>query len=128
MIWLLSPTHCFGTPIQTGQGDKYVGEWKNDKQHGQGTATYSAPHKNAGDKYVGEYRDGKRNGQGNFTYANGDKYAGEYRDDKRNGQGTYIYPDGENYVGAWKDGKTTDKAPTPLQVEAKKLVNTEMAN
>ena len=41
-----------------------------------------------GDKYVGEWKDNNRNGQGTYTYANGDKYVGEYRDDKRHGQGT----------------------------------------
>ena len=35
-----------------------------------------------GDKYVGEYKDDKRHGQGTYTYANGDKYVGEYKDDK----------------------------------------------
>ena len=33
-----------------------------------------------GDKYVGEYKDGKQHGQGTYTYANGDKYVGEYKD------------------------------------------------
>jgi hypothetical protein len=38
-----------------------------------------------GDKYVGEYRDGKSHGQGTYTFANGDKYVGEFRDDKFRG-------------------------------------------
>ena len=32
--------NCFGT-INFNNGDKYVGEWKDDKNHGQGTYTYS---------------------------------------------------------------------------------------
>jgi hypothetical protein len=31
-----------------------------------------------GDKYVGEYKDDKRNGQGTHTFANGNKYVGEF--------------------------------------------------
>mgnify|MGYP001482347135 CR=1 FL=1 len=38
-------------------GSTYVGEVKDDKQHGQGTATYAD-----GDKYVGEFKDGKWHG------------------------------------------------------------------
>ena len=48
--------------------------------------TYTYPN---GDKYVGEYKDGKRHGQGTYTYPNGNKYVGEYKDGKRHGQGTY---------------------------------------
>ncbi|MDA0361923.1 MAG: hypothetical protein O3A45_02845 [Proteobacteria bacterium] len=36
-------------------GDKYVGEWKDDKQHGQGTYTFAD-----GGKLVGEWKDGKQ--------------------------------------------------------------------
>ena len=36
-----------------------------------------------GDKYVGEYKDGKLHGQGTFTYANGDKWVGEWKDGKQ---------------------------------------------
>ena len=32
--------NCFGTYISS-EGDKYVGEWKEDKQHGQGTYTFA---------------------------------------------------------------------------------------
>ena len=91
--------NCFGT-YTFADGEKYVGERKDDEYHGQGTYTYAN-----GDKYVGEYRDGKRNGQGTYTYANGDKYIGEYRDGKINGQGIYNYPDGDKYVGEYRDGK-----------------------
>ena len=40
--------NCFGS-YTWGDGDKYVGEWKDDKSNGQGTYTNSS-----GDKYVGE--------------------------------------------------------------------------
>ena len=37
--------NCFGAYEWTSgenRGDKYVGEWKNDKKHGQGTYTFSS--------------------------------------------------------------------------------------
>ena len=91
--------NCFGTYTAVN-GDKIVGEWKNDKVHGQGSNTYAN-----GDKYVGEYKDGKRNGLGTFTFADGDKYVGQWKDDEYNGQGTYTFADGTKEVGEFKDGK-----------------------
>ena len=74
--------NCFGT-FTSANGDNYVGEWKDDKLHGQGTYTYAD-----GDKYAGEYRDDKRNGHGTYdsladNQYKGDKYDGDYKDDKR---------------------------------------------
>ena len=53
------------------------GDWKNDKNHGQGT----------------------------YTFANGDKYVGGYKNGERNGQGTYTFADGEIVRGIWKNGE-----------------------
>ena len=58
-----------------------------------------------GDKYVGEYRNNKRNGQGTYTFASGSKYVGEHKDSKFHGQGTYIWANGNKYVGGFKDNK-----------------------
>ena len=58
-----------------------------------------------GVKYVGEYKDGKENGQGTETLPNVDKYVGEFKDGERNGQGTHTFPEGGKYVGDWKDGE-----------------------
>ena len=94
--------NCFGT-YTWDDGAKYIGEWQNNKSHGQGTQTWAN-----GDKYVGEWQNDNRTGQGTQTWANGDKYAGEWQNDKRNGQGTYTWGDGEwagdKYVGLYKDG------------------------
>jgi hypothetical protein len=95
--------NCFGT-YTWANGNKYVGEWRDDKRNGQGTATFAD-----GDKYVGEWKDDNYNGEGTYTWANGNKYVGEYRDDKRNGQGTYTYASGSKYVGEFKDGKRNGK-------------------
>ena len=91
--------NCFGTATHAN-GDKYVGEWRDDKRTGQGTFTFAN-----GDKYVGEFRDDNFHGQGTATFANGDKYVGEFRDDKRTGQGTYTFANGRKQEGIWKDNK-----------------------
>ncbi len=96
--------NCFGT-YTWASGDKYVGGYKDGKQHGQGTFTWAT-----GSKYVGEFKDNKRNGQGTYTYGSksewaGDKYVGEHKDGKRHGQGAYSYNSGDEYVGKYKDGK-----------------------
>ena len=126
--WFSSGFHnCFGTET-FDNGDKYVGEWKDDNRNGQGTYTHAD-----GNKYVGEYKDGKRNGlgtffalandqfkgniyvggfkdgkfngQGTMTFADGNKYVGEWKDDNRNGQGTMTFADGNKYVGEFKYDK-----------------------
>jgi hypothetical protein len=81
------------------EGDKYVGAFKDDMMHGQGT--YTTPD---GDKYVGEFKDDMYNGQGTNTFANGNKYVGEYKDDMYNGQGTATWANGDKYVGEWMAG------------------------
>ena len=67
--------NCFGT--YAVDGDKYVGEWKDDLLHGQGTYTYAN-----GDKYVGEFKDNKKHGQGTYTFANGKRVAGYFRNNE----------------------------------------------
>jgi len=50
----------------------------NGNQRGQETATFAN-----GDKYVGEWKDDKRPGQGTATFARGNKYVGEFKDGTR---------------------------------------------
>ena len=85
--------NCFGA-ITYPNGNKYVGEFQDDKRHGQGTATFPS-----GDKHVGEFKDGMRHGQGTYTFASGDKYVGEWKNNMRHGQGTYTFPSGTKENG-----------------------------
>ena len=107
-------------------GEKYSGEWFNDKISGQGTYefsngnVYDGMFKNGKNewsrklyiyqwKFVqGDPKDGKRHGLGVFTYKNGNKYVGEFLDGNMDGQGTFTYPNGDKRVGVWKDGKPAE--------------------
>ena len=109
--------NCFGT-YTNANGDKYVGEWKDNKINGQGAYTWAG-----GDKYIGEWKDGKRYGQGTYTYAGGDKYVGEYKDDIKHGQGTYTHADGaiergyfmnDEYVPDICEGMSLTKGTDPF--------------
>lgn len=77
--------NCFGT-INLNNGDKYIGEFKDAKRHGQGTYTFYN-----GNKYVGEFKDGQGHGQGTYTWADGQKYIGELKYGRSHGQGTHTY-------------------------------------
>jgi hypothetical protein len=78
-------------------GSKYVGELKYSKYHGQGT--WTSP---GGDTWVGEFKENKMNGQGTVTYVEGNTYVGELKDNKRHGQGTMTWGS-DKYVGAWQN-------------------------
>jgi len=67
-------------------------------KNGQGTLTYGKG-KSEGGKYVGEWKDGKQHGHGTYTYSNGNKYVGEFKDGLSNGQGTLTYGKGESEGG-----------------------------
>ena len=86
--------------VRIPEGDRYSGESKDKKPHGEGTYTCAN-----GDTYVGEFQNGKLNGQGTFTGPQGNKYVGEWKDGKNHGQGTHTWPDGQEYVGEWKEDK-----------------------
>ena len=72
-------TNCFGTET-FASGNKYVGEFKDGKSHGQGTYTLAS-----GARHVGEFRDGKLNGQGVYTMPGDSKYVGEFKNESKQG-------------------------------------------
>ena len=79
-------SNCFGIWTHS-DGDKYVGEWKDGKQSGQGIFYFLADNKFKGDFYVGEFKDDKFNGQGTYLFlaentGKGNRYAGEFKDNK----------------------------------------------
>ena len=87
--------NCFGTHI-TPEGNKYVGEFRDNKYHGQFTVTYTD-----GEKYVGEFRDNKSTDKALVPGPMAQKFV-EFRNGKRHGQGTYTFADGDEYVGEFR--------------------------
>jgi hypothetical protein len=117
--WRDGKRHGQGT-LTLANGDKYVGEWRDNKWHGQGTYAHGPSSQWAGQKYVGEYRDGKKHGQGTATFADGENYVGEYRDDKRHGQGTYTFAGGGVLEGIFKDDEFQYARKDPKVEERRK--------
>ena len=95
--------NCYGT-YTWPDGNKYVGEFKEDKRNGQGTFTFLN-----GSKYVGEFKDGKMQGQGTYTWVDGNKYVGNMMDNKLYGQGTYTFANGDTYAGSFTDNPSTNE-------------------
>jgi hypothetical protein len=123
-------------------GDKYEGEYINDRLSGPVKITYQ----DSGDQYEGEIRSvvvgggngvvaqkhgkgtlrfesgdvyegkfvaGKRaDKQGVMRYVNGDRYEGEWKEDVRSGQGTMYYASGNRYVGSWANDQKHGKGTT----------------
>jgi len=58
-------------------GGEYVGEWKNDLEHGFGTRTWID-----GISFSGEWREGKMNGKGIYKMADGTILEGTFLDDE----------------------------------------------
>ena len=100
-------------------GDKYKGQWKNNRLDGQGTITYLD-----GSKYVGQFKDGQMNGQGTLIYLDGRKYVGQFKNGQMNGQGTLTYLGGSKYVGQWKNNSYIKN---PKGNEAHKTLPKKMA-
>ena len=77
--------NCVGTHTWDN-GDKYVGEWKDDKKHGKGKFTWAS-----GNMYEGDWEDDNYHGKGKYTWANGGMYEGDWKDDKKHGKGTFSW-------------------------------------
>ena len=112
-------------PSDRGLKIIYIGEWKDDKMHGQGTLIEFRVERDFvhAEKYVGEFKDGIRHGQGTQTYkqryltipqgifkpsksqTDVDMYVGEWEDGHWHGQGVYIKGNGNYYEGEWKNGE-----------------------
>jgi hypothetical protein len=82
----------------------YRGEWKDGQRHGQGVFTWLN-----GDKFVGEYKNDRRNGQGSRTTRNSN-YVGEWKDDNYHGQGTLTLASGNVYKGIFNNGRVPSQA------------------
>ncbi len=92
-------------------GDKYNGDWKNQKPHGLGTFKWVD-----GTKYIGDWKFGLQDGQGTVTWANGDKYIGGRKNGEADGQGTFIYANGTAQSGEWKNGNLIERDSSGIAI------------
>lgn len=88
--------NCVGTTVRPN-GEKYVGEWKNDRRHGYGTFTSKK------EKYTGTWRHGIEF-RGTKTWSDGTSYAGEWQNGLFHGQGAFTYSSGRILEGVWAKG------------------------
>ena len=115
--------NCKGR-MSYGGGDTYIGFFKNNKRHGQGTYVYKNGTKLTGtfykglpsygtetyggkwkgDRYTGNFENWNRSGQGNYFWKSGNKYFGQWQKNKLHGQGTFTWKSGNKYVGQWEKG------------------------
>jgi hypothetical protein len=85
----------------------YVGGFKDDKRHGQGTMVYPD-----GQKYAGGFKSDRRDGAGVYTSTHGNKWTGEFRDDLPNGRGVLTDKDGKILkAGLWEKGVYVEEKP-----------------
>ncbi|KAI8475462.1 MAG: hypothetical protein J3K34DRAFT_456218 [Monoraphidium minutum] len=94
-----------GTPSGEGKyvwadGSVYTGGWKGGAKHGVGTYTWPS-----GASYHGEWAVGFMHGVGSFEAPDGSRYSGGWRKDVKHGLGKKIYANGDSYEGLWDSGR-----------------------
>ena len=113
-------------------GDKYIGNMKNNLKEGKGIIFYNKDDKYNRNKYEGLFKNDKKEGNGKLYFNNGDIYDGEFKNDLfegngiyyfnsgnkydgrcknnlREGKGTFYYKNGDRYEGDWKNDKKEGK-------------------
>ncbi len=79
-------------------GERYVGEFRNNRPEGKGRYTY------ANGEYVGSFKNGTMEGEGVETLPNGSRYEGQYQNGKFDGRGVATFKDGSKYEGEFRGG------------------------
>lgn len=91
--------HGIGTLI-FANGNKYVGEWKQNLKEGEGKMIFTS-----GETYSGQFVANRFQGYGIYQFKNGNRYEGYWKEGKPHGEGSLFKPDEETVVGVWSDGK-----------------------
>lgn len=112
-------------------GDKYEGEWLDNKRHGFGTywkreagkfrveyngtwvqgkkQGFGVHYNAAGERYEGEWLGNRRHGKGRQTFGGrldgvgADVYEGDWAEGQRCGEGTMQYANGDVFRGRWRE-------------------------
>ena len=90
-------------------GDKYIGEIKDNQKNGKGILYYNSKDEEKRFYYEGEWKNDKREGKGVIYWRNNDVYNGEWQDDFMEGKGIFYDDKGDIYDGCWKKNKREGK-------------------
>lgn len=90
----------------------YKGGLRAGRKHGSGVKSWVS-----GDRYDGEFVDDRKEGVGTYIWGRGspwygERYSGDFLSDQRHGFGVYEWPSGDRYAGPWKHDRPAG-APTP---------------
>lgn len=99
---------------------RYNGAFKAGKKHGKGIKVWPA----TGDRYEGDFNDDRKQGTGTYFWGEnsawpGEKYYGAYLNDQRHGYGTYEWSDTDRYVGAWANDVATGPSTPSMRARAR---------
>ncbi|GFH30673.1 MORN repeat-containing protein 3, partial [Haematococcus lacustris] len=85
--------------------------WKTHDIKAQKEGAHHTVYWVSGERYQGEWSDNKRHGKGTVVYKNGDKYEGDWANGLRHGLGTlWIFKGGKyivRYNGEWRQDTPT---------------------
>ncbi|XP_028680107.1 MORN repeat-containing protein 3 [Erpetoichthys calabaricus] len=116
--WLDNKKHGKGTEFLKKSGEIYDGDWKNGKRSGFGTLSAPDP---VTAEYVkvhsGGWKNGMKDGFGTYFYSNGEHYEGEWSKDQRSGWGRMYFKDGSIYEGEWLHDKHDGQGMLRLENE-----------
>lgn len=92
------------------KGNRYIGEYKDDKPWGHGEMYFSNSDADKRKSYNGEWVNGLFEGEGTLVYNNGQAYVGSWSSGMRNGKGTEYYANGDIiYQGEWSNDQRHGK-------------------
>ena len=87
---------------------KYIGQVVNGLAEGKGT-WYGTKEPFIGDRYEGEWRNDKKEGKGIYYWNDGDRYEGDFRNGNFEGKGIYYFSNGDRRMGDYLNGKEIGK-------------------
>jgi len=98
-----------------GKGKLYIGEWRNNKRHGQGSYFFNLPEwqenehtefwlKDNYENYTGDFVEDHYQGYGTYRWPDGQKYVGGFYASDKHGEGTFYYVTGTARQQYWEYG------------------------
>lgn len=116
-----------GEGVAIGATAEYRGAFRAGMKHGRGVKTWTW----FGDRYEGEFVDDRREGQGRYLWGPrgpwaGEVYEGGYVADRRHGTGTYTWSTGDRYTGPFENDLQAG-VQTPLQAQRTRAIKAHLA-